>query len=52
MLESPLLGVALAFYLLYSAGMVTFAVVPALTADYWLRAMTVADFLDLSQLTI
>lgn len=47
MLEKPLLGVAVAFYLLYTAGMVTFAVVPALTADSWLWAMTAGAFFGL-----
>lgn len=35
MLEKPLLAVALAFYFLFTAGIVAFAVVPALTADSW-----------------
>ncbi len=47
MLEKPLLGVAMAFYLLYAVGIVTFAVVPALAADSWLRAMTVGAFFGL-----
>jgi uncharacterized membrane protein len=39
MLEKPLLGAAVAFYLLYTIGIVSFAVVPALAADSWMRAM-------------
>ena len=48
MLEKPLLGVAGAFYVLCTAGTVTFAVVPALTADSWLRGMTAGAFLGLA----
>ena len=40
LLENPLLGVAFAFYLLYAIGIVTFAVMPALEADSWVRVMT------------
>jgi uncharacterized membrane protein len=47
MLEKPLLGVAMAFYLIYAVGIVTFAVVPAVTADSWVRAMTAGAFFGL-----
>ena len=47
LLEKPLLGVAVAFYLLYAIGIVTFAVAPALTADSWLWAMTAGAFFGL-----
>ena len=47
LLENPLLGVAFAFYLLYAIGIVTFAVMPALEADSWVRAMTSGALLRL-----
>lgn len=47
MLEKPLLGVAMVFYLLYAVGIVTFAVVPAIAADSWLRAMAAGAFFGL-----
>lgn len=47
LLEKPLLGVAFAFYLLYAIGIVTFAVMPALETDSWVRAMTSGALLGL-----
>jgi uncharacterized membrane protein len=47
MLEKPLLGVAVAFYLLYTIGIVSFAVAPALAADSWTRAMAAGALLGL-----
>jgi uncharacterized membrane protein len=38
MLESPNLGAAAAFYLLYVVGIVIFAVTPAMTAGTWTKA--------------
>ena len=40
LLEKPLLGAAFALYLLYAVGIVSFAVMPALETDSWVRAMT------------
>ena len=47
LLEKPLLGVAVAFYLIYVVGILTFAVMPALEADSWVRAMTTGALLGL-----
>ena len=47
LLEKPLLGVAFGFYLLYAIGIVTFAVMPALETDSWVRAMTSGALLGL-----
>ena len=40
LLERPILWAAALFYLTYAAGMVVFAVGPALRSDSWLRALT------------
>ena len=47
MLEKPLLGVAIFFYLLYTIGIVSFAVAPALATDSWMRAMAAGALLGL-----
>ena len=47
MLEKPSLGVASAFYLLYAIGIVSFAVMPALETQSWIRAMTSGALLGL-----
>ena len=47
MLEKPLLGVAVVFYLLYVIGIVYFAVIPALETNSWVRAMTSGALLGL-----
>jgi uncharacterized membrane protein len=47
MLEKPLLGVAIVFYLLYTIGIVGFAVAPALATDSWMRAMAAGALLGL-----
>jgi uncharacterized membrane protein len=47
MLEKPLLGVAIVFYLLYTIGIVSFAVAPALATDSWMRAMAAGALLGL-----
>lgn len=47
MLEKPLLGVAFIFYLLYAIGIVSFAVMPALETDSWVRAMASGALLGL-----
>lgn len=39
LLERPVLWVAILFYLVYAAGVVIFAVAPALKADSWGRAL-------------
>lgn len=39
LLEQPRLGVAVAFYLLYVAGVVVFAVMPGLRAEGWATAL-------------
>ena len=39
MLDKPNLGAAAAFYLLYTAGTLVFAIRPALAARSWLRAL-------------
>ena len=46
-LEKPLLGVAIVFYLLYVIGIVYFAVIPALEMNSWVRAMTSGALLGL-----
>ena len=47
MLEKPLLGVASAFYSIYTIGIVYFAVMPALEMGAWARAMTSGALLGL-----
>lgn len=47
MLDKPMLGVAIAFYLLYVVGIVIFAVAPALAADSWFRALGAGALLGL-----
>jgi uncharacterized membrane protein len=39
LLEKPHLGVAATFYLLYVIGVVSFAVMPAIEQDNWMRAL-------------
>ena len=47
MLEKPLTGVAIVFYLLYAIGIVYFAAMPALEKNTWVRAMTSGALLGL-----
>ena len=47
MRESPLLLPAAAFYLLYPVGVVTFAVLPALTLESWQRSASLGALLGL-----
>ena len=45
MLEEPRMGAALAFFVLYLAGLVVFAIVPAAEAGSWTKAALFGGFL-------
>ena len=47
LLEKPNLGVAALFYLIYVAGVVVFAVTPAITAGAWTTALLLGALLGL-----
>jgi len=47
LLEKPVLWAAVLFYLVYAAGVVLFAVTPALNAQSWLRAAVLGAFFGL-----